>query len=513
MSVGHGMIWPLAAEYARGGWAVRRAGWTSEITSPFNADNSLRWVVYHSGLFHLTYLSKSASTTHGTVTRVIQNTDFGVSEFLASDWTVFSTACGGASPDSSQQGKPPYPTPLDAPPLIFPPIDGTGTNTCVTVPPVFPPPDSECGACPPPPACGPDTKLATSGFDSCGCPTFLCQPIYCPNPPDCGAGKVPKAKGFNSLGCAIWECGDVCAPPPECGANTTLVNKGNDAKGCPSYLCQPTYCGDPPECPPGKTLTITEATDNGCPSFACLDTCGPCLEPQILCPPISTLVTSGPDICGCMKSVCVGNGCPPPPLCPPGAFLFQIGIGADGCGLYVCSTNPPPPPPPPPPRPWPPPPPPQTELKAATITIENVTYSPECFLDNTAPPFQIQLGFRVTLGPAPSPETNGLYWVSVYAHGKKVDAPTMTPGQSIDYSVAVQQDLGKPVLIRANAYLPLKRVSSRDQHEFTFPDMCEEEPCCNPDEDGVQCGDVYPCCCPYAYAPVGENCACEYVGT
>jgi hypothetical protein len=138
-----------------------------------------------------------------------------------------------------------------------------------------------------------------------------------------------------------------------------------------------------------------------------------------------------------------------------------------------------------------------------------VTWYPPCFLDNTAPPFQIQLGFRITLGVAPSAYANGTYWCSVYVHGKKIDSPNMTPGQSIDYSESVQAGLGDPILIRANAYLPIKRLRSNDQHEFTFPKMC----CCNPDEDGVQCGDVYPCCCPYEYAPVGENCACEYVGS
>ena len=141
-----------------------------------------------------------------------------------------------------------------------------------------------------------------------------------------------------------------------------------------------------------------------------------------------------------------------------------------------------------------------------------MTWYPPCFLDNTAPPFTAQVGFRVTLGAAPTPYANGIYWVSVWVHGKKIDTPNMTPGQSIDYSVSVVQDLGKPVLIRANAYLPIKKLQSSDQHEFKFPEMCDEEPCCNPDEDGVQCGDVYPCCCPLAYAPVGENCACEYVG-
>ena len=63
MSVGHGMIWPLAAEYARRGWAVRRVGWANEITDPFDKDTSLRWIVHHHGLFHLTYLSKSSAAT------------------------------------------------------------------------------------------------------------------------------------------------------------------------------------------------------------------------------------------------------------------------------------------------------------------------------------------------------------------------------------------------------------------------------------------------------------------
>ena len=102
-----------------------------------------------------------------------------------------------------------------------------------------------------------------------------------------------------------------------------------------------------------------------------------------------------------------------------------------------------------------------------------MTWTPDCFLDGTAPPFQIQLGFRVRLGAAPTPYANGLYWISVYVHGKRIDAPSWTPGTAVDYSVAVQQDLGLPVLIRANAYLPIKKIQSNDQHEFNFPEMCE----------------------------------------
>lgn len=36
-------------------------------------------------------------------------------------------------------------------------------------------------------------------------------------------------------------------------------------------------------------------------------------------------------------------------------------------------------------------------------------------------------------------------------------------------------------------------------------------PCCNEFEDGCACGDL-PCCCQQYYAPIGQDCACEYVG-
>ena len=136
MSVGHGMIWPLAAEYARRGWAVRRAGWTDHITDPFNQDASLRWIVYHHGLFHLTYLAKSSTATGSAVSRVVRNTDFGVDEFLAADWTVYSPHAAPTYDGWDQQGKEQYPTPVDASPPSYPyPSTSSGGN---------PPPTGEC---------------------------------------------------------------------------------------------------------------------------------------------------------------------------------------------------------------------------------------------------------------------------------------------------------------------------------------------------------------------------------
>jgi hypothetical protein len=144
-----------------------------------------------------------------------------------------------------------------------------------------------------------------------------------------------------------------------------------------------------------------------------------------------------------------------------------------------------------------------------------VTWTPDCFPDGTAPPFQIQLGFRVRLGAAPTQFANGLYWISVYVHGKKIDAPSWTPGTAVDYSVAVQQDLGKSVLIRANAYLPIKKIQSNDRHEFNFPKMCGSG-CTNPhaanydpeitDDDGscITCASAGNCI-PYD-TDQGQNC-------
>lgn len=293
MSIGHGMIWPLAAEYARRGWAVRRVNWADEVTNKSGnhpQPTSLRWIVYHSGLYHLTYLNRGDDFIVGDVSRVVRNTDFGVDEFHAGDWTVFSPSCA-VTPAPDQQGKLYYPSAVDDEPYDDPTAPGTGDQSCPEVPPIIDPPYDDGG-------------------------------------------------------------------------------DGGDGDG--------------------------------------------------------------------------GGG------------------GGGGGG----GSDPRPPRPPP-------------NRDPAQIFIENVTWSPTCF-DDGAEPYSIQLGFRVRLGAAPTAYAVGLYWISVYVHGKKIDAPSWTPGTAVDYNVAVQQDLGKPVLIRANAYLPIKKIQSNARHEFNFPDSCILLGCTNP---------------------------------
>ena len=535
MSIGHGMIWPLAAEYARRGWAVRRAGWSNGVTRPFNPATSMRWIIFNSGLFHLTFFDRGDDYLIGPVTRVVRNTDFGVDEFYADDWTVFSPSCS-ATPAPDQQGKLWYPAAVDDEPYTDPTGPEAGDHGCPDVPPIFDDPPPYCGGpCQPPPYCGPNFKLATGGYDSCGCRFHVCQPIFCADPQTCPPGTTLRIGGYNDLGCAIWVCApddrEPCGDPPFCGPNTKLALSGSNVRGCPTFVCQPIGCGDPPVCSPGQSLTATGLDNAGCPLWVCAPNdeqpCKPCLDFEILCQPDSFLVTSGPDICGCMNKTCRKKDCPQPPLCFPGSTLLKVGTDANGCDLFICQTTPPPPddegnggggngggggggggggP-----RPRRPPP----NLDPAQIIIENVTWTPDCFLDDTAPPFQIQLGFRVRLGAAPTQFANGLYWISVYVHGKKIDAPSWTPGTAVDYSVAVQQDLGKSVLIRANAYLPIKRIQSNARHEFNFPKICVSG-CTNPhaanydpeitDDDGscITCASAGNCI-PYD-TDQGQNC-------
>jgi hypothetical protein len=163
MSIGHGMIWPLAAEYARRGWAVRRAGWSNEITNPFNHTSSLRWIIHHGGLFHVTYLNRGDDFIVGNVSRVVRNTDFGVDEFYADDWTVYAPGCP-ATPAPDQQGKLWYPGAVDDEPYTDPSVPGAGGTGCPDVPPVIDDPPPNCGGpCQPPPYCGPNFKLVTGG--------------------------------------------------------------------------------------------------------------------------------------------------------------------------------------------------------------------------------------------------------------------------------------------------------------------------------------------------------------
>ncbi len=104
------------------GWAVRRAGWLNEITNPFNHTSSLRWIIHHSGLFHVTYLNRGDDFIVGNVSRVVRNTDFGVDEFYADDWTVCSGLLCHPAPD--QQGKLWYPGAVDDEPYTDPSVPG-----------------------------------------------------------------------------------------------------------------------------------------------------------------------------------------------------------------------------------------------------------------------------------------------------------------------------------------------------------------------------------------------------
>lgn len=140
---GIGMIWPLAAEYARRGWAVRRAGWEDPYiaTGAPPASNSLRWIVYQNALFHLIYQERDGGSIGARIIRTVRNADFTENEFRADDWTVLAPSClasGGASGNPDQQGFMPYPQDGTESPNVDPQYPNLYFGTCPTVPPVVP---------------------------------------------------------------------------------------------------------------------------------------------------------------------------------------------------------------------------------------------------------------------------------------------------------------------------------------------------------------------------------------
>ena len=84
--------WPTANKALRAGWRVRRNGWTD------------RWLVRWTG--GLIWLILNDGTK-----RVVENTDFGVEEFAALDWTNLPPECvtAGTTPGTGTNGCPlPY---------------------------------------------------------------------------------------------------------------------------------------------------------------------------------------------------------------------------------------------------------------------------------------------------------------------------------------------------------------------------------------------------------------------
>ena len=134
MTYGSSMIWPLAAEYARLGWAVRRAGW-DDLELFGDTGRALRWVVYQNALFWLLYRTP---VTGAKATRVIRNTDFIVDDFYAEDWTVLSPTCFDGvnitDSDLHQQGKKRYPRPISVSPFVDPRNPNSKYGSCPVVP-------------------------------------------------------------------------------------------------------------------------------------------------------------------------------------------------------------------------------------------------------------------------------------------------------------------------------------------------------------------------------------------
>jgi hypothetical protein len=132
MTYGSGMIWPLASEYAKRGWAVRRIGWDNPDLLG-DTGRALRWITYQNSMFWLLYRQASSENK---ISRVIRNSDFGVDDFYAEDWTVFSPSCSNSAQqsDPTQQGKKRYPRPVDVTIVVDPLNPNSKYGACPIVP-------------------------------------------------------------------------------------------------------------------------------------------------------------------------------------------------------------------------------------------------------------------------------------------------------------------------------------------------------------------------------------------
>ena len=95
---------------------------------------------------------------------------------------------------------------------------------------------------------------------------------------------------------------------------------------------------------------------------------------------------------------------------------------------------------------------------AAPISVTLVTSTP-CPMGDIATEV---ITLEVALGAAPTPAADGIYWVTVVCNGT-VERLSLSPGdaQNLNFSVTGRPGV-QSIVIQATAYLPIRRLTSRD---------------------------------------------------
>jgi hypothetical protein len=105
--------------------------------------------------------------------------------------------------------------------------------------------------------------------------------------------------------------------------------------------------------------------------------------------------------------------------------------------------------------------PPKPEAAPITVTID----PPFASCLNGEEAREVPISIRVSLGAAPSPAAEGQYWVTVSCNGQ-TERTSLSPGSTNDYVFMVSVVPGKTKIVaQATAYLPLRRLTSRDSLE------------------------------------------------
>lgn len=100
---------------------------------------------------------------------------------------------------------------------------------------------------------------------------------------------------------------------------------------------------------------------------------------------------------------------------------------------------------------------------AAPITVEIEPPLAACLTGETER--EVYVSVQFTLGAAPSPAANGLYWITITCNGQ-THRTSLSPGDADShvFTVKVVPDRTK-IIVQGTAYLPIRRLTSRDSLE------------------------------------------------
>lgn len=108
---------------------------------------------------------------------------------------------------------------------------------------------------------------------------------------------------------------------------------------------------------------------------------------------------------------------------------------------------------------------------AAPITVEIDPPMVACLAGETKR--EVDVSVRFTLGAAPSPTADGLYWITITCNGQ-THRTSLSPGDADIHVFTVNVVPGKTtIIVQGTAYLPIRRLTSRDSLQVGPVPQCQ----------------------------------------